>query len=99
MEKKYKEKLEKIFDNYLDELVNSKKLASLDKNYSFDVDEINESLDDNISYLKDEMMTDLEFKIDELKRKLEKDFELIDMFAQDAKVDEHFQIITKGENK
>ena len=88
MEKKYKEKLEKIFSNYWDRVVNLKKLASLDKNYQFDVNEVNESLDDSISYLKDEMLSDLENTIDEMKRCLDNMLEHIDAIVNEKKVRE-----------
>lgn len=86
MEKNFKEKLEEILKNYQDSISNSKKLASLWKDYSFDIYEINESLDDSISYLKDSLMCQLENKIDELKSELDKQFDEIDKIVEEKKV-------------
>lgn len=88
MENKFSKKLEEILTNYQSRIDNLKKLASLDKNYIFDVNEVNESLDDSISYLKDEMNTDLENKIEEMKQCLEHMFEQIDEIVSEKKVRE-----------
>lgn len=86
MENKFSKKLQEILTHYEARIDNLKKLASLDKNYKFDVNEVNESLDDSISYLKDEMNTDLELKINEMKQSLEDMFDEIDEIVKESKV-------------